>query len=237
MHYEAYDWERDGSGGLAKLVGSADALLLCWAPSRGGGGGDRRRHYIDGARTVLEGCELGEIGRIVYTSSTSALPALDAELDESCDEWPTSERGMVQREAEEVIVRGAGAGGIPWTILRLAGLHGPGRDLERIYCWEEGIPLSGDGSSPTNFVHLEDVCRAIVAALGLLPSISGVVHVCGDDHASRREVFAEMARRQGRPEPTWEQPEAPPRGKRVANLRLGTVLGVDLAHPSHVVAS
>jgi nucleoside-diphosphate-sugar epimerase len=80
-------------------------------------------------------------------------------------------------------------------------------------------------------VHLDDVCQAIEAAIDLPPSVSGVVHVCDDDHSTRRRAFAAVARRLGRAAPEWELPEAPPRGKRVSNHKLGEVLGVRLLHP------
>ena len=179
----------------------------------------------------MAACERHPPTRLIYTSSTSALPSVDRELDESCDEWPESERGRIQREAEETIRTGCERAAIPWIILRLAGLYGPGRGLERLYRWEDGVPLSGDGAAPTNLVHLDDVCRAIEAGLALGRDTGGIVHVCDDDHSTRRQVFADLARRTGQSEPLWELPETEPRGKVVCNRRLKEFLGIHLSHP------
>lgn len=229
IEWKAYNSTRDGADQLADVMTEADAVVVCWAPS--GREVDRRAHYVDGAAAVIEACELRPPRRLVYTSSTSALPTTDGDIDEKCAEWPDTERGRIQREAEETIRRGCERLKIPWIILRLAGLYGPGRDLERIYRWENDTPKPGDGAAPTNLVHLDDVCQAIEASVALPADVSGVIHVCDDDHSSRRQVFADQARRQGRAEPEWELPETAPRGKRVSNRKLKAVLGVRLLHP------
>lgn len=231
IRWQAYDSTRDGVERLANLVASAEAVVVCWAPS--GADIDRHAHYVGGAAALIEACERRPPHRLVYTSSTSALPAVDGELDEGCAEWPTDRRGRIQREAEETIRRGCQRLGIAWFILRLAGLYGPGRELERIYRWQDHTPLAGDGAAASNLVHLDDVCQAVEAALDLAKPISGIIHVCDDDHATRRQVFADVARRLGRASPAWELPEATPRGKRVANRKLAEVLGIRLMHPRH----
>ena len=231
--WEAFDRDRDGVGRLSELVRRVRAVVVCWAPA--GRQVDRTQHYVGGAEMVIEACADATLDRLVYTSSTSALPPLDDELDEACATWPEAERGRIQRRAEEVIASGAALHNLPCTILRLAGLYGPGRELDRVYRWEEGKALAGDGAAPTNLVHQDDVCASIVASLELPANTSALVQVCDDDHATRRTCFARVARMQGREEPTWELPAAPPRGKRVANRKLKELLGVELRHPHHGV--
>jgi nucleoside-diphosphate-sugar epimerase len=231
IEWRAYDSARDDGATLSRLIGDADVVVVCWAPS--GRDVDRRLHYVGGAAKVVDACAAHRPSRLIYTSSTSALPAVDADLDESCEQWPDNERGRIQREAEETIRSGCERLAIPWTVLRLAGLYGPGRGLERIYRWEDGKPLAGDGSAPTNMVHLDDVCQAIEAAVDLPAGVCGIVHVCDDDHSTRRRAFADLARRQGRAAPEWELPEGPPRGKRVCNGKLKETLSVRLLHPRH----
>ena len=231
VRYAPFDAARDGAARLAELVRGVQAVVVCWAP--GGRGVDRHRHYVGGAETVIEACASAALDRLVYTSSTSALPALDAELDEGCATWPQAERGQIQRRAEEVIAAGAAGQSLPYVTLRLAGLYGPGRELDRVYRWEEGQTLAGDGAAPTNLVHRDDVCAAIAASLELPADSSGLVQICDDDHAPRRECFAHVARQQGRAAPGWEEPPGPPRGKRVANRRMKELLGVELCYPRH----
>lgn len=127
------------------------------------------------------------------------------------------------------------AAGLPWTILRLGGLYGPGRELFRLYRSSPDAALPGDGMQPTNLIHRDDALQAVLAALALPPAVRGVVNVVDDDHSPRREIFARLAAARGQPPPRWEREPAGPTavGKRVDNARLKAMLGVVLQHPRH----
>jgi nucleoside-diphosphate-sugar epimerase len=239
------DLLRDDPADIAAALAVGCAAVACLAPGRDQ---ERRSVYVEGARRFALSSAAASLARAVWCSSTSALPAADGDVDEDCDAWPLDERGRVQREAEEVFSEGCRESATPWVILRLAGLYGPGRDLERLYrrpptpgghigasagAAADEPPLPGDGSEPTNLVHRDDVVAAIIAALRLDPSVSTLVHVCDRDHSTRRELLARLAARDGSPPPRWEREAGPPRGKRVAGRRLEAVLGVVLAHPRH----
>jgi nucleoside-diphosphate-sugar epimerase len=223
---------------VSPLVG-ARALVLCVAP---GGAQDRHALYVQGTERLLRTLGRGALERLIWVGSTSALPERDAWLDETCEVWPYDERGRVQRLAEQVVIEGAERHGIPWLVLRLGGLYGPGRGLDRIYGAHgtsrrrDGEPLPGDGLAPTNLVHRDDAVAAVLAALAAPAGIQGVVHVVDDDHTPRRTMYERIAAAQGVPAVTWAEP-APvptvPRGKRVSNARLKAWLGVRLRHPLH----
>lgn len=235
VQMRALDILRDSPAELRERLDGARAVVLCFSS---GGNQDRRRLYVDGGQRIAEACARLQLDRVVYTSSTSALPELDAVLDEDCDAWPESERGRIQREAEDVMVRCFSASAIPWSILRLAGLYGPDRALGRIYRSDPTRVLAGDGMRPTNLIHVHDATTAIVAALGLASTRSGIVQVCDDDHTPRREMYARVAAAAGMPAPRWEvdaAPDARPRGKTVDNTRMKRILGVELAHPTHLL--
>jgi len=216
-------------------LGPGDVWIACYAS---GGHQDRRALYVDGARALVEAAARHRPGRVVYTSSTSALPDVDAWLDETTAQRPTGERGAVQRDAEDVWRDGLAALGIPLTILRLAGLYGPGRELGRLYLRRPEEPMRGHGHQPTNLVHRDDAVTAVLAAATVTPPVTGVVHVCDDDHRTRREMVDALARRVSGPTPQWEAPPPAgrPVGKRVANERMKQLLGVELRHPSHAPA-
>lgn len=211
----------------------ATAAVLCVAPGRTQ---DRRALYVDGTRRLLDRWPSGRLHRLVWVGSTSALPDRDAWLDEDTAQWPDSERGRVQRQAEQVVIEHASARGIPWIVLRLGGLYGPGRELDRIYRRRGDDPLPGDGMAPTNLIHRRDAVTAVLAALAAPAEIEGIVHGVDDDHTPRRVMYDRIARQQGQPPLRWAQPASPgavPRGKRVSNRRLKDWLGVRLWAPSH----
>jgi nucleoside-diphosphate-sugar epimerase len=218
-----------------RAIASADALVLAYAPGRGG---DREALYVDGTRRLLQRLR-APLRRLVWLGSTSAFPDEDAWLDERCERWPASERGQVQRRAEAVVFEHADRTGTPTFALRLAGLHGPGRELDRVYRPRGEAAAAarpGHGWEPTNLVHRDDVVAAVCAALAAPAHLTGVVAVCDDDHTPRRRMYERIAGAQGADPVSWQQPipaDGVPVGKRVSNERLKAWLGVRLAHPTH----
>lgn len=220
---------------IARTLAGVRALVVCYAPGKQQ---DRRHLYIDGTRRLLDAASALSLTRLVYTSSTSALPDRDAWLDDDCPDWPDEPRGRLQREAEELVRNVCTRQDLPWTILRLGGLYGPGRELFRLYrrAPDGADPaLPGDGMQPTNLIHRDDAVQAVLAALDLPPDQRGVINIVDDDRTPRREIFARLAALTGRPPPRWERAPAGPAavGKRVNNARMKSLLRVTLLHPSH----
>lgn len=220
----------------AALEGVASAVF-CYAPGRSGDAQSRRALYVDAPQRILA-LAGPELLRIVAVSSTSALPDLDAELDESCPVPPENERGLVQREAEISIARLAAQKGMEWCILRLAGLYGPGRSLTRIYRryleGDQEAIIEGDGHQATNFISRLDARNAVLQALSQRQLRAQLFHICGDDHRSRRFILQRLATLKKRPPLRWERPapdSTPPRGKRVGNRAMKSQLGLCLHHP------
>ncbi len=213
-------------------LADADRLVIGYAPGRGG---DRRALYVDGTRRLLE--RIGRpLRRVVWLGSTSAIADHDGWVDEDFAPAPGDERGRVQRDAEAVVFGFGEATGTPVLVLRLGGLYGPGRELDRIYAQRSSDPFAGHGYNPTNLVHRDDAVAAVVAALSAPAGVRGVVHVVDDDHTPRRRMYEAIARHRGVDPVAWSEPvpaSAVPIGKRVSNARLKDWLGVRLQHPFH----
>ena len=212
---------------------TCSALHIAVAP--GSSEVDRRSLYVEGTRRLLEATAEHPWTRIVYVSSTSALPDRDGWVFETEQGRPTSPRGAVQRDAEDVVLEHGRRNDIPTLVLRLGGLYGPGRDLGRVYRRRREAPLPGSGNAPTNLIHVDDAVAASLSALAAPAHIGGIVHVVDDDHRSRRAMYDAVAQARGLDPVAWEAavgPE-PPAGKRVSNARLKLDLGVRLKHPTH----
>jgi nucleoside-diphosphate-sugar epimerase len=210
------------------------AAVICYAPGRTQ---SRETLYVDGTRRLLRALVAPRrLTRIVYVSSTSACADRDGWVHEDDTELPRSDRGRVQREAEDVVRRTCEAHGVAWIVLRLGGLYGPGRALGQIYRRRGTEPLPGDGHTPTNLIHVDDATTSVLAALNASSDYQGVVQVCDDDHCTRRDMYARLAPPEGTAPIRWQEEVpvgAPPHGKRVSNLRLKLELGVVLQHPGH----
>lgn len=232
IQLHAIDLVHADRGELTRVLAPARSLVICIAAGRAQ---DRRAVYIDGLTRLLDACAGQPLARIVYTSSTSALPDRDGWLDDDCPDPPDNARGQIQHEAEQLLRTTCEARGTPWVILRLAGLYGPGRELFRLYRADPDAVQPGDGMQATNLIHRDDAVQACLAALALDPAHSAIVNVCDDDHRPRRAMFAALARTAGQAPPRWQSAPASDQahGKRVRNQRMKQLLGVQLLHPTH----
>lgn len=169
--------------------------------------------------------------RLVYLSSTAVYgPAHGAWVDETAPVAPLTRAGRARAAAETAL------GGIG-VVLRVAGIHGPGRGLvDRIRAGTYRIV--GDGRAHVSRIHVEDLVEAIVRAGQ--SSIVGPVNIADDDPAPIGEVADAVAAHFGLPPP----PRVPADSvdpeiagmltsdRRIANRRMKEALGVVLRYPS-----
>lgn len=138
--------------------------------------------------------------RTVFVSSTRVLEGYDASrpLTEADPALPRSERAQVLVEGERLAFELFGA-----SILRPAGIYGPGRD-RLIRTVLEGRPV--EHGRHTNRIHEVDLARAIVALLAM-PQPPTLLHAVDGAPALLGEVVAHLADRLGRPVPPRVTPD------------------------------
>ena len=199
----------------------AEAVVHSAASGRGGGAVQYRQVYVEGVRNFLA---VRPGVRFVFTSSSSVYAQIDGSwVTEESPAVPDRETGRLLREAEELAL---GAGG---TVLRLAGIYGPGRSvlLKNFLLGEAQIdvrtepPATPDGRW-INQIHRDDAAAAV--AWAVVAGAAGVFNVADHKPMTQRTVYAELARRFHLPLP----PAGPPaldrkRGwthKRVSSRKL-----------------
>ncbi len=201
-------------------------------------GATMRSVYVDGLLRVLDALP-GSVTKLVYASSTGVYGQADGEwVDESSPTFPQHESGKVCLEAEEQVLAWAKArddfGSA--TVLRFAGLYGPGRVVRRPAI-ERGEPIEGDPLKFLNLIHIDDAAQATSAALAATPADS--IYLIGDDRpVTRLEYYSELAMLLGAPEPRFDPPRPgslesarDATSKRVINRRMKSGLGVALIYP------
>jgi nucleoside-diphosphate-sugar epimerase len=153
---------------------------------------------------------------VVYISSTSVWGFDDGRwVDETTPIHPTNEGGRICAAAEEMLQQH-----IPLenrTILRLAGIYGPGRLLAKAEALQKGEPLAGSGDAWLNLIHQTDAAR--LATRLLLEG--GPEVVLGVDHepVRRTDYYSELARLIAAPPPTFDESVTPKRGTGGLNKR------------------
>ena len=126
---------------------------------------------------------------------------------------PTSVYGATKLAQENILSAWGGSRGVPITILRLQNVYGPGQSLINSYTgivslfsqWaREGktIPLYEDGRIGRDFVYIEDVADAFVAAIEAGPDATRPTLDVGTGVAHTIEDMARaIAQYYGAPEP------------------------------------
>jgi len=188
-----------GEAWHAPLRGPFEYVLNC--VSAGGGGVAGYRHsYVEGMRSVGRWLATQPTGgTVVYTSSTGVYPQGDgARVDETSPTDGAGETGLVLREAEIELARGAATAGWRWFVLRLAGIYGPGRHglLDQLRAAAAVLP--GDPAHHLNLVHRDDVCGAAWGCFGAPGAVRDEIFNVADNAPARRaEVANWLAERLG----------------------------------------
>ena len=190
---------------------------VCYTASADGGD-DRayRSAYVDGLRYLLAALDGHPIRRVVYASSTGVYAQTAGEwVDEESAAEPEHFSGRRLLEGERLLLRSH----FPATVVRLAGIYGPGRSrlIERVCRGEAVIP----GGSPVyaNRIHRDD-CAAVLRHLMILPRPDPLYVAADHEPADLATVLRWMAERLGAPPPRVEAAETGMRYGRTSNKRV-----------------
>lgn len=193
-----------------------------------------RAAYVDGLHNLIEVLRAGEQEprRLVFTSSTGVYGQTDGEwVDEDSPTEPPGFSGRCLLEGERLLLGGP----YPATVVRLAGLYGPGpgRLLDLV---RQGQAVCPSGPPRyTNRIHRDDAASALRHLMGLenpAPIYVGV----DNEPAELGTVYRWLANRLGVPEPrggTAGEGLRPQGGnKRCRNRRL-LATGFTLRYPTY----
>jgi nucleoside-diphosphate-sugar epimerase len=163
----------------------------------------------EGTRRVCEAAKAAGVKRLVFVSSTSVyrkprfLP-----INERHPIAPANAYGESKAAAEKIVRES----GVPFVILRLALIYGPGFD-EGFRTIVENVkrgrqPVIGSGKNRIALVHARDAARAILAALDKSEALGQDFIIASDEVVTQRQALDEVARCLGVPAPRQRVPKA-----------------------------
>lgn len=206
-----------------------EGLDFVFYTASAGGSGEAayRAAYVDGPRNLLAALSPQKVRRLFFTSSTGVYARSNGEwVDESSPTEPGTDTGRRLLEGERI----ASEGPYPATVVRLAGIYGPGRTGSLRRALE--TPVDGGPPVYTNRIHRDD-CAGVLRHLMLLPEPAPLYLAADCEPADRRTVAEWLSARLGRP-----LPEASPSGarrrrtnKRCSNARL-LAAGYEFRYPT-----
>lgn len=182
----------------------------------------------------------GSSRRFVYLSSASVYGDHDgAVIDEDTARNPTSTSGAARLAVEDALI----AGGFDALIIRIVGIYGPGRTLDR-YLAGGRYKLVDGGVKLTNRVHVDDLVEVIIAALERAPR-GPRAYLAADGHPVQvRDLVAWLIEHRGialppevsladyRAERGDDAAERWANSYTASNRRIVEELGVELAYPT-----
>lgn len=217
---------------LGALPTDVDRVVYCVGASARTPGAYRAA-YVDGLRNVLSELQGSAARRLVFVSSTAVFSESDGGwVDEASETDASSFSAAALLEGEEL----ARTSGLDATVLRLAGIYGPGRTfLIRQVASREARVEPADHEGPPRYgnrIHRDDCAGAIEHLLGL-PAVAPCYVGVDDDPAPLAETYRFVADHLGVAAPA-EGAVGEGRGgnKRCLNARL-RASGYSLAYPSY----
>ncbi|MDO8348972.1 MAG: SDR family oxidoreductase [Planctomycetota bacterium] len=213
-----------------------DWVVLCAAPAESTEPA-YRSVYLDGTRNLLHRLDSTPPHALVFTGSTSVYGQTDgSDVDETSPTDPNDFGGRVLLETEALLIDSVRRG-FPASIVRAAGIYGPGR--HRLDAFRRGESrVRGDGSRWMNLIHRDDLAAAIVALLERAQP-GAIYNACDGASPTEAEFNTWLAKQLRLPNPPPAPSGAGPPGrrirtptnKRVLARRLREELGWTPAYP------
>ncbi len=211
---------------LKAALSDRQIVLLCIASKRGA---SYEQTYLDTAKTIAKVLPHTPVEQLIYTSSCSVYGQHNGSwVTELMPPMPITDNGKIIEQTEETLLSAA-APQRKICILRLGGIYGPGRTLEKIYSRAAGTTRPGKGEEATNWVHLSDIVGGIDWAKE--KQLAGLYNLVQDEVPTVRELIRRVCDRHNLAPVTWNESQPSDRKNvRVSNAKIKST-GYQFIHP------
>ena len=199
------------------LVEKQDVVLLSVAPDLKS---DYINTYLRTAETLVASLKGSSVTQIIYTGSTSVYGEHDGQwVDENTKPQPVNANAQILLSTEHILLKAASEHR-KVCVFRLGEIYGPGRSIEGRLKRMQGSLFSGNGESPTNLIHLDEIISALDIAMQ--NKLDGIYNLCNDTHIPRKDLYKQVCDQQGLPQVQWSPAAANPHAghKKVSNEKL-----------------
>ena len=215
--------------GLQQVVSDREVVLLSVGSKERTPQGYRKA-YLETAQNVVKAVTSTGVKQLIYTSSYGILKENSgATIDETVEVKPKDEYGEILHQTEQTLLSVPESEFIT-CVLRLTGIYGSGRELIKIFRRVAGTTRPGRGDEYTNWVHLEDIARAIDFARS--ERLRGTYNLNSDEFLTIKEFLDRLFTAHNLPPVTWDstQPSTRASNIKLSNQKLKQA-GFELVHP------
>ncbi|HSF74578.1 SDR family oxidoreductase [Microcoleus sp. Pol14C2] len=222
---------------VQSLVQNQDTILVSVAPisDRQVSGETYAETYLPTARNLIASLAGATTSKqVIYLSSCSVYGNQNGDwVDEESLVAPISLHGNILSETEQILLQ-ANRENVRVCILRLGGIYGPGRDMEKRFRSVAGTSLSGTGKNFTNWVHLDDIVSAVEFMRE--KRCQGIYNLVDDQKITIGELSNQVCNFYNLPQVLWNPSQSSIRGNnvRVRNQKIKAI-GYQLIHPNIVI--
>lgn len=194
---------------LAEAISGASVVFHLAAISAAGLSLDEPTRVFDvcaaGTQRVCEAARQANVARLIYASSCSAYGRQPSPQHEQLPPEPLSPYAAAKLAGEHVVSAYAESMNLPGTSLRFFNVYGPGQPAGSAYaavipifieCARKGEPLQlhGSGTQTRDFIHVDDIVRALLLAASRQDAGSGPFNIGTGQSVTIRQL-AEMIRK------------------------------------------
>lgn len=200
---------------------TADLLIINIPPDRKRK--DVVKSYPKRIKAIIERGLTNGIKKVIFISATSIYGNNNRLVTEADDPEPEKESGKALLLTEDMLLK---QDVFDVTILRVAGLVGPGREAGRFLAGKKSLP---NGKALVNLVHQEDVIH-IIAKIIALEKWGEFYNVCADEHPQKAVFYRGKSKEIGEIPPSFKRIDDP-EYKIVSNYKVKKDLNYTFIHP------
>jgi len=199
-------------GALADAVDGASVVFHLAAISAAGVSLDEPGRVFDvnaaGTQRVCEAAKRAGVARLVYAGSCSAYGHRPSPQRETDAPHPLSPYAASKVAGEQIVTAYAESMGLPGVSLRLFNVYGPGQPAGSAYAAVipvfvghalagKPLELHGAGAQTRDFIHVQDVVRALLLAAGRQDAGTGPFNVGTGEGVTIRQLAESVVRLAG----------------------------------------
>lgn len=148
--------------------------------------------YLNQMQALADRVEQSPVKQVIFISATSVYEDSNSEVIRT--DVADTESPLYQSE-----VFFTDNAKFNTTVIRLAGLIGPGRNPARFFSGKTDVP---NGRAPVNLIHLDD-CIGIIQSVLDQQKFGATYHAAAPAHPSRMAFYTEASRAAGLPLPVF----------------------------------
>nr|WP_321450356.1 hypothetical protein [uncultured Carboxylicivirga sp.] len=165
----------------------------------------------------------GNCNKLIFISSTSAYGKMDGIATEEMTENINNELNSTLKLEQTVISLNKKT-----TIIRFAGLIGPGRHPGRFFSPERKI---NNPNFPVNLIHLDD-CIGIIITILQKEEWNQIFNACADNHPTKKEFYTKACLKLNGKIPEFVDIITNESGKIISNDKIKKQLDYQFKHPN-----